>query len=100
MEEGFNSGHLWRLKNKLRKKINNVPTAMEDKEGNLVTTSEGLKKLTMDHFKKVLENRPIKPELEEYKKERENLYEKRMILAGQNKTPDWTSDDVKFVIKN
>ena len=67
-EGGFNSGHLWRLKNKLRKKVNNVLTAMLDEEGNLVTTSEGLKKLTTGHFKKVLENRPMKPELEEYKK--------------------------------
>ena len=99
-EGGFNSGHLWRLKNKLRKKINNVPTAMVDKGGNLVTTSEGIKKLTMDHFKKVLENRPMKPELEEYKKEREELCDKRMKLASKNKTPDWTSEDVKFVVKN
>ena len=43
---------------------------MLDKEGNLVTTSEGLKKLTMNHCKKMLENRPMKPELEEYKNER------------------------------
>ena len=44
-EGGFNSGHLWRLKHKLRKKVNNVPTAMLDKDGNLVTTSDELKKL-------------------------------------------------------
>ena len=34
-EGGFNSGHLWRLKNKLRPKYNNYPTAMIDKEGKL-----------------------------------------------------------------
>ena len=97
-EGGFNSGHLWRLKSKLRKKINNAPTAMNDKNGNLVTTSEGLKKLAMDHFKEVLRNRPIKPELEKYKGEREKLCEERIKIASKNITPDWNEDDVKYVI--
>ena len=39
-EGGFNSGHLWRLKNKLRAKTNSSPTALEDKDGNLVTNGE------------------------------------------------------------
>ena len=43
-EGGFNSGHLWRLKHKLRKKINNVPTAMLNEDGKLVTQSDELKK--------------------------------------------------------
>ena len=99
-EGGFNSGHLWRLKNKLRKKINNVPTALMDKDGQLVTSSSELKKVMMDHFKKVLENRPIKPELEEHQKEREKLCEQRIKTASKNITPDWSHEDVKYVIKN
>ena len=58
-EGGFHSGHLWRLKNKLKPKYNNYPTAMIDKEGKLVTTQNGLKTLAMEHYQKVLEDRPI-----------------------------------------
>ena len=44
---------------------------MLNKEGQLVTSSQDIKVAAMDHFKKVLKNRPIKPELKEYKSERE-----------------------------
>ena len=51
-EEGsFNSGYLWRLKNKLRPKVANTPTALENKDGNLVTSSQDIKNVTLDHFR-------------------------------------------------
>ena len=50
-EGGFNSGHLWKLKNKLRPKKGSTPTAMINKEGNLVTTSNDIKNATLEHFK-------------------------------------------------
>ena len=49
---GFNSGHLWRLKNYFRPKTNNTPTAINNQNGALVTSSEGIKSATMEHFKK------------------------------------------------
>ena len=39
-EGGFYSGHLWKLKNKLRPKHILNPTAMLNREGKLVTESE------------------------------------------------------------
>ena len=85
-EGGFNSGHLWQLKNKLRPIYNNYPTAMLDKNGKLVTTEIGLKNLAMEHFKKVLEDRPVEG-LEGYQRERENLCENRIKEATKNITP-------------
>ena len=98
-EGGFNSGHLWRLKNKLRPKFNSYPTAMHDKEGKLVTTETALKNLAMEHYKKVLEDRPIVEGLQEYRREREALCEKRIKEASKNVTPEWTEEDVKCVVK-
>ena len=46
-EGGFNSGHLWRLKNKLRPKHINCPTALIDIHGKLVTNGDELKKMTL-----------------------------------------------------
>ena len=54
----------------------------------------------MEHFKKVLQNRPIVSGLEEHKKEREALCQERIKLARKNKTPDWTSEDVDYVRTN
>ena len=98
--KGFNSGHLWKLKSKLRPKFNDNPTAVIDSNGDLVTSAKGIKKVHVEHFKKVLENRPIKSGLENHQKVREELCELRVKKAKLNKTPDWDIEDVKFVIKN
>ena len=97
---GFNSGHLWKLKSKLRPKFYDNPTALIDSCGKLVTSQENIKKSHVDHFKKVLENRPMKAGLEEHQRLREELYELRISRAKFNKTPDWDIEDVSFVIKN
>ena len=52
---GFNSGHLWKLKSKLKPKFNDKPTAMLDINGKLVTSIEDIKSVHVQHFKKVLE---------------------------------------------
>ena len=81
---GFNSGHLWKLKSKLRPKFTDYPTAMQNSEGNLVTSEEDIKKLTVDHFKKVLANRQIRNGLESYQCEREVLCDLRINEAQKN----------------
>ena len=42
---GFNSGHLWKLKSKLRPKFNDNPTAVIDSIGEHMTSAEGIKKV-------------------------------------------------------
>ena len=71
---------------------------MINKEGELVTSSEGLKKATLDHYKNVLANRPIKPGLEDHQKDRETLCNERLKVASKKITPDWSQEDVKHVI--
>ena len=43
-EGGINAGKLWKLKKKLSPKKQDVPTAMLDQHGNLVTSETGIKK--------------------------------------------------------
>ena len=50
-EGGFKSGHLQKIKSKLKPKYKSLPTAMLNKEGHLKTSSEDIKVAAMDHFK-------------------------------------------------
>ena len=86
---GFNPGHIWKLKEKIIPKPSNVPTAMKDINGKLVTNVEEFKKHTIDHYKNVLRNRPINEDLKEHKVEKEGLCKKRLEHTRTNKTPDW-----------
>ena len=100
-EGGFNSGHLWRLKSKLRPKANTYPNTMINKEGEVKTSKTDIDKLTVYHYKNVLANRPMRnKKLEQYRKEREYLCEQRINKAKLKVTPDWIIDDVKYVINN
>ena len=44
---------------------------MKDTNGKLVTSAKEVSKLEVNHFKKVSDNKDIKPGLDDYKKERE-----------------------------
>ena len=96
---GYNPAHLWKLKKKLRPTIPDPPAAMKDSNGKLVTSVIEVNKIEVNHFKKVLENKEIKPELATYQKEREDLCMKRLEEVKKNKTPPWKMEDLLIVLK-
>ena len=98
-EGGFNSGHLWQLKAKLSGKVGSTMTAVLDKNCDLVTSKEKIEETIIEHYSKVLENRPIREGLEKHKLEREELCNKQIEASKKETTPDWTLNDVKIVIK-
>ena len=73
---------------------------MKDDSGNLITSQKEILELTLKHYKNVLRNRPIKNNLEDHQKEREELANHRMEEASKNKTPDWTLSDLDDVLKD
>ena len=74
-------------------------TAIEDENGKLLTSEDDIDNETVKHYSKVLENRKISPNLEEYQKDREELCEIRIKEAKRNITPNWTAENVKRVVK-
>ena len=98
-EGGINVGKLWKLKKKLSSKCRDPPTAMLDKKGNLITSPKQIEALAVEVFKDRLENRQINDELAELKKNKETLCTLRLEQASNNKTPDWTIEDLEKVLK-
>ena len=74
-EGGINSGKLWSLRRRLCPKSRDPPTAMLDLQGNLVTSPSAIENLSLETYKKRLENRKIKDYLEDIK-EREVVHGK------------------------
>ena len=97
---GFNSGKLWKLKNKLSPRYNDPPAAMRNKEGKLLTSPDEILKETEDHYKNVFNEKPIDDEHKEFKNQREELCKKRLDACSKVKSPDWTINDVKYVLNN
>ena len=96
---GTNSGKLWQLRKKLCPKSRDPPTAMLDDHGNLVTSPSVIENLTLETCKKRLQNRPMKDDLKDIQKEKEELCNTRLNIARNRKTEPWTMDDLDAVLK-
>ena len=97
---GFIPGRLWKLKKKLSPRASEPPTAMISSEGKLLTTEDDILKEARKHYEAVFQKRKINPDLEKMESEREQLCKERLHKASQNKTPAWSLEDVKFVLRN
>ena len=72
---------------------------MLDPEGNLVTSTKGIENLAVNHYKKVLENRPIFSRHSNLKTEKEKLCEERVKLSKLNKAKPWNMKNIEAVLK-
>ena len=98
-EAGFNSAKLWKLKKKLSPETKDAPVMMCDSSGNKLTSSGDLKEHILNHYKKVLSNRPINKKHEELQKDKEDLCNKRIEEAKLNKSDPWKMEDLEKVLK-
>ena len=99
-EGGFNIPKMWGLKKKLNLSSTNVPSAKLDKDGNLITTKNGLLALYKNTYIDRLSHKQIRPEYEDLKKLKENLFELRLEIASQTKSEDWDTEKVEKVCKS
>ena len=99
-DENFSNG-IWKIKKKeFPKNSKPAPAAKVDINGRLVTDPIGLKKLYSDTFEHRLRQRPIKEEYSELFELQKLLLEKRLTLTIDEKSPDWTENDVIAVLKS
>ena len=72
---------------------------MLDPNGNLITSAKNLEKHTLNHYKNVLSNRTIKPELKTLQTNKDDLCKERIEIAKNNKYKPWTKEDLTIVLK-
>ena len=91
---------LWKLKKKLCPRAVDAPSAMNDKEGNLITADRALKNLALEAYTQRLKENKIEPHLEDLENDTNTLCEIRVKLAKENKTEPWTLDNLKEALKD
>ena len=98
-DTGVHPGKLWRLRKKLFPNFREPPAAMKDEDGNVITSLEEIEKLSVKIYESRLQSRPMLPELEYLKKEKEVLCDLKLKAAQSNKTEHWTQGDLEKVLK-
>ena len=93
------SKQLWKLKRRLCPRVRDAPCAMNDAEGNLVTSDRALQKRAQEVFSQRLQGNKIEPHLEELQNDVNTLCELRVKISESNKSEKWTMEDLKTVLK-
>ena len=91
---------MWKiLKKNYPQDLNKIPMGKKDRKGNIITNHEGLKSLFLDTYVNRLRNRPMKPDLEELKELKEELFELRLGLSKMKQGSVWTIKHLDMAIK-
>ena len=95
----LNHQGVWKNKRKLFPKIKpNLPVGKKNLKKQLITNPEELKELYLNTFKYRLRHRP--PAYQELVELQEELFKLRLMNAKDQKSPDWTMNDLDEVLKN
>ena len=87
---GSGRKQLWGLlKKKFPKNSQATPVGKKNSKGKLVTNHKELKRLNLKTYTQRLRNRPMKEELEELKKVKEELFDIRIVKSEENRTLDY-----------
>ena len=98
--DGLNQAGVWQvMKRMFPTNASNLPSAKIDvKNGKMVSDHEGLKHLYAETFCHRLRNRPGKEKYSHIYDLQQKLMRKRLILAQNRSTPDWSEDDIRKVL--
>ena len=92
---------VWKSKNQYTaNKKTNVPMALKDKQGNMITNPEGIKKICLEEMLERLRNRKIHPDFTELQSLKEILCNKRLELARHMKSDPWTMKELNVMLKS
>ena len=91
---------VWKITKKLfPKHVKTLPSSKKDSSGRLVSSPEELKNLYINTYKKRLRYRPAKPEFEQLRVLKEELFYKRLELVRMRPFQPWGMDQLEKVLK-
>ena len=100
MSGSFSQNGMWKVKSRLLPRPRDPPMAKKDRQGNLITSKAGLKKLYLDEYVDRLKHREIKSEYGDILILKNDLWSERLKSLKQCKSANWTVNDLDKVIRS
>ena len=91
---------VWKLKKALCPNALDAPCAMDDANGNLITSDKALQKRALHVYSDRLEGNKIEDNLKDLEDDTNLLCELRVKVSKENKTQPWTMEDMMEVLKH
>ena len=101
-EDGrMNGNGVWQATKRIFPKTHKqMPTALKDENGNLITGHEALKQYSLKMMVKRLRKRPIHPNLKILEKKKTKLAKLRLRISSRRKNPKWSMKQMETAIKS
>ena len=96
---GFSLPKMWGLRPKMCPKNRDVPTAMKDKNGNLISNKNSLRNLYQKTYLERLTHKEPKPGWHEVQYLKETLFHLRLRKSAEIKSKNWTAPQIQTVCK-
>ena len=97
---GLNPQQMWKLRRRMCPKSRDPPCAMLDSNGNILVSDNQIQEEALKEYIKRLQPNKIEEHLKQYEKDTNDLCEERLKRCVENKTTQWTIEDLKVVLKN
>ena len=94
---GFSTNKMWGLKKKLYSQNQEVPMAMKDEGGNLITNKTSLVKLYQKMYQRRLSHKEIMEGWNDIQELKEYLFRNRIFQSSENIAADWNLSEIKKV---
>ena len=99
MEGSFSQNGVWNVRSKLCPRKIDPPMAKKDKDGNLITSKETLKKLYINTYVERLKHRPMNDEFKLIFEMKNLLWKKHFGLLKEKISKPWSLNDLEKVAK-
>ena len=97
----LNLQQMWKMNKKLWPKCGNIlPVAKKNHKGKLVSNPKAIKKLLAREYKDRLRKRPVRPDFSDMRIRRKEIFKLKMKFAGNQRSPDWSMNDLEAALKN
>ena len=100
LDGNFSQLGLWKLKQKLCPLLSDPPMAKYDDGGNLITTTEALKKLYLETYQNRLKHRKMEEKYMDIYFLKTELWQTRLQNLRKIKTQPWSMNQLEAVLKN
>ena len=92
--ESIQMSRMWKLLKKIWPKFNSQSTAKKNHKGDIISNPNALKLLLAKEYKERLRMRPVKPEMKPLMMMKKKIFEMKMKLASNKKSPEWSIKDL------
>ena len=96
--EQINMGKMWKLLKKIWPKHKSISTAKRNHIGKIISRPKEIKILMSKEYKERLRRRPIRPDMKELMEKRQNIFQYKLKIAKNNKSPEWNMKDLDIAL--